>query len=171
MSWQVIEYMEDNPQASKEAVIAHFASSFNVDEHVNVIKNEVALVQENRGKNRPLFFRKLELERKMSEEETSVDMEVMVKYPPRQGTDKDRKKYRKELLDRNSYYQTLKSEVESIKDELTHLEYELYDLQQQAKNSRKLLDIFSTYVEYIKGCFDHTPTNVSHAKGRNANIF
>ena len=170
MSWQVIEFMEDNPQATKEDVIAYFAEHFNVDAQTQFILQEVSLVQMNRARNRPLFYKKLELERKMNEEETSVDMDVMAKFPPRQGTDKDRKKYRKELLDQNSYYQSLKKDVEGIKDELTLLEDELYDVQQQAKNARKLLDVFAAYVDYIKGCFDHTPTNVSHAKG-NTNIF
>ena len=170
MSWQVMEYMQANPGATVRDVIGYFAEQLDVDTHVRNVKMEVERVQEIRYKKRPLFFDKLKKKELMQEIEMDVDLEVMTELPKGKGTEKERKAMKLDLLSKHEGYVRLKNELEGIENELTTLDDDLYDVEQAAKNGRKILDVFATYVEYVKHSTQEIGSDFHPAKG-NPNLF
>ena len=169
VSWQVIEYMEDNPGASVRDIIGFFAEELEVDKHIQSVKVQVEKVQEIRHMRRPLYTEKVKKKELMQEIEMETDMEVMVRYPKGKGTDKDRKAYKVLLLQEHVHYGDLKKELEAIENDLTKLDEDLYDVEQAARNGRKILDVFDTYMEFIK----HSTKEISAVEpaNKNSNLF
>jgi hypothetical protein len=149
MSWQVIEYMDNNPQATPKDVIGYFAETLEVDDQLNFLKVEVNKVLEIREMLRPLYGKKMNAESNLALLDSDFEMEVMMKYPPRQGTDKDRKAYKLKLQSEHAEYQKIKAELDQCKDELSVLEEKMSDVQQSAKNARRILETFNHYMAFV----------------------
>jgi DNA repair exonuclease SbcCD ATPase subunit len=149
MSWKVIEFMEANPEASPVEVIARFATEMEIDTQIANIQQEIRGVMELREELRPLYGEKMNLEANLALLESNFDMEVMVKYPPRQGSDKERKAYKKELQQAHPDYQTDSAKAERLKASIEELEDKMSTIQQSAKNARRLVETFNTFVQFV----------------------
>lgn len=152
MPWQVIQYMDDNPQMDAKDVIAHYAGELEVDAQIDCIKNEVESVLLLREQLRPLYGKKMEASSQMAVLNSEFDMDVMQKYPKKQGSPADRKNYKTELQNNSSQYQHHLKIVDEVKDTIEQLEEELYAVQEKAKNARRLLEAFNHYVSFILAC-------------------
>lgn len=173
MTWQVIQFMDENPQATMKTVIGHFAEQLEVDNQHQFILREVDHVLVIRDSLRPLYGEKADLEGKMMLLDSDFDMEVMMKYPPRQGTDKDRKKYKQELQGNHSEYPRLAHELETVKERISLLEDQMGDIQQKAKNARRILETFQVYAQFIMAHYNSRfeGSSVITEEPVNANVF
>jgi hypothetical protein len=149
MSWQVIEYMDNNPQATPKDVIGYFAEILEVDNQTKFLTSEINKVLEIREALRPLYGKKMNLDSNLALLDSDFEMDVMAKYPPRQGTDKDRKAYKLKLQLENADYQKGKSELDQCKEEITLLEEKMADVQQNAKNARRILETFNHTMAFV----------------------
>lgn len=167
MTWQVMEYMDNNPQASTLEVMAHFAEELEVDQQLHYLKKEVQTVLTIREQLRPLYGKKMNAESNLALLDSDLEMMVMVKYPPRQGSDKERKTYKKELQQNHSEYQELFASLQHVKEEIEGLEYQMEDCQQQAKNARRIVEVFCEYMKYLSS----RAIEPIRAEASNADIF
>lgn len=180
LSWQVIQYMDDNPQATVKDIIEHFAIELEVDTQLECLKREVDDTIRIREQLRPLYGKKAESDNQLALIDSELDMQVMIKYPPRQGTDKDRKAYKKELQSNHPDYTSIAHQVDTYKEELQQFENQMSDVQQRAKNARRIMETFNHYVSFAlevnksagfgtMGAISVTPS--INAKAANANMF
>lgn len=149
MAWQVIQYMDENPGISMKDVIGHFAEQYEVDMQQKYLLREVDDVLEIRDQLRPLYGEKANVETNLALIDSDLDMEVMLKYPPRQGSDKERKAYKAELQKNHADHSALSSKLETIKNDLQELELKMGDVQQRAKNARRTLETFNHIAAFI----------------------
>jgi DNA repair exonuclease SbcCD ATPase subunit len=149
MSWKVIEYLQNNPDASPVEVMTYFATYMEIDQQLKYIQKEIDAVIEIREELRPLYAEKLNLETNLALLESEFDMQVMVKYPPREGSDKQRKAYKKELQMARPDYQEDIARVQKLKTSIEELEEKMSNVQQSAKNARRLVETFNTYVHFL----------------------
>jgi hypothetical protein len=166
MSWQVIDYMDNNPQATPKDVIGHFAETLEVDNQTKFLTQEVNKVLEIREALRPLYGQKMNLESNLALMDSDYEMEVMAKYPPRQGTDKDRKAYKLKLQLESDDYQQGKKELDKCKESISFLEEQMSDVQQNAKNARRILETFNHTMAFILNYH-----NGSHQLVNTSNVF
>jgi archaellum component FlaC len=146
MTWQVMEYLDENPDAGIKEIINHFADKLEINEQIAYLKEEVEKVLEIRVQLRPLYAQKMDLDNQLLLLDSEFDMQVMVKYPPRKGSDKERKAYKQELQQDSENYQAMQSKLTELKEEIESLEEEMEMVQQNAKNARKLVDLFNSYI-------------------------
>lgn len=149
MSWKVIEFMTENPEASPVEVIAHFATGMEMDVQIKSIQQEVDGVVETREELRPLYAEKMNLDTNLALLESDFDMQVMSKYPPRQGSDKERKAFKKELQSAHPDYQEASAKVDKLKASIEELEEKMSNIQQSAKNARRIVETFNTIVQFV----------------------
>lgn len=170
MAWRVIEYMDQNPQSSPIDVLRHFADEYQVDEQQENLRIEVEKVQEIREQLRPLYAEKMEKETQLTLMDSDFDMQVMIKYPPRKGSDKERKSYKLELQEQDETFQTVRKEVEGLKEQILLLEEETGDIQQKAKNARRLLETFNNLISFLNGSTNQA-AHFSSEEASNHNAF
>ena len=149
MTWQVIEYMNANPQATNKDILIHFAEELELEEQIKILKSQVDEVSMIRDQLRPLYRQKFDNEHQITLMKSDFDMEVMLKYPPRKGTEKERKAYMNELQENSEDFQALVNETDSLKEKITILEDSMSDIQQRGKNAGKVIDLFNSYVSML----------------------
>jgi cell shape-determining protein MreC len=174
MSWQVIEFLDENPNAGVKEIINHFAEQLNINDQIQYLKEEVEKVLEIRVHLRPLYAQKMEVDQELIMLDSEFDMEVMTEYPPRKGSDKERKAYKQKLQQEHVEYQNLQQKLGELKEEIEQLEQEMDMVQQNAKNARKLVDLFNTYIGVLlNGGLSALLTEHSEDKGNssNTNVF
>lgn len=170
MAWQVIEFMENNPELSTKQIVSHFAQELEIDHQIKCLQKEVDKVLELRDRLKPLYGKKLNTDVQLASLDSEFEMEVMIKYPPRQGSDKERKAYKASLQAEHVDYQELSRGNEVVKEEIVELETQMADVQQRAKNARRLLETFNHYMSYIIGHSFNT-VEPDQSKIQNANMF
>ena len=149
MSWQVIQYLDENPQAPTKEIISYLAKTLEIDDQIESVKKEVANVRLLREQLRPLYGKKMEAERKLTILNSDFEADVMYKYPKGKGSQKDRKDYKNQLQTDSEDYQENLREIEDLKDEIEDLEDQMFEVQERAKNGRKLLTTFNEGVSFI----------------------
>lgn len=149
MSWKAIEHMNQNPDASPIEVISQFATEQEIEKQLECVQKEIDQIVEIREELRPLYAEKMNLETNLALLESEFDMQVMVKYPPRQGSDKERKAYKKELQMARPDYQEDSAKVQKLKTSIEELEEQMSNVQQSAKNARRILETFNTFVQFV----------------------
>lgn len=176
MTWQVIQYLDENPGTSLKDVIGYFAEQLEVDTQLQYLSSEVDRVLEIRDQLRPLYGEKMNLEQQIMLIDSDLDMEVMIKYPPRKGSDSERKAYKAELQGQHDDHPELSSKLEKAKDDIKELELLMSDVQQRGKNARRMLETFNHISAFILAYYGATQT-VANAEGvvrqpaANANLF
>lgn len=170
MAWQVIQYMDENPGASFKDVIGYFAEQYEVDQQHEYLFKEMDRVLEIRDLVRPLYGERANIETNLTLIDSDLDMNVMIKYPPRQGTDKDRKKYKQELQAGHADYSELAKKLENIKDDISVLEQRMGDVQQRAKNARRTLETFNHIAAFILAYYQ-SPVMGNAIAPVNADVF
>lgn len=174
MSYQVMEFLDENPNAGIRDIITHFSEALQINEQIEFLKSEVERVLELRIQLRPLYAQKMDLESDLQMLSSDMDLKVMMKYPPRKGSDKERKAYKLELRQENEEYVKKQNEVEDIKSEIESLEEEMAAVQQRAKNARRLVDLFNTYMGVlVNGGLSHILKEQAgqNQESSNSNIF
>lgn len=173
MSWQVIQYMDENPQAKPKDIIAHYAEALEVDEQIKFLLNEVGSVLLLRERLRPLYGKRMHAEQEMTLLNSQFDMDVMLKYPPRKGTEKERKAYKLELQNNDTAYQEHQKVINEVKDEIEEIEEQLYEVQAKAKNARRITETFNNYVNFILSFSNGQSSSiqVNDDEQRNHNVF
>jgi chromosome segregation ATPase len=158
--WQVIQYMDENPQASVKEVLGHFATTLEIDSQASYLLQEVDEVLVLRDQLRPLYGQKAHIETSIALLDSEFEMDVMIKYPPRQGTDKDRKAYKKELQSKHSDYLELAQKLEGYKEEIQTFENQMSDIQQRAKNARRVVESFNHYISFVMALYNQSIPNL-----------
>lgn len=173
MVWQVIEYVDNNPQADMMEIVQHFADELEIDDQTKYLRNEVDHVLELRETLRPLYGKKADLEQKQALLNSDFDMEVMLEYPPRKGSEKERKAMKQKLQEGSDDYQEQEKELGNIKEELSVQEEKMDEVQQRAKNARRLLETFTTYVNFILDLKQNPkrPQTEEESAANNADVF
>lgn len=177
MSWNVIQYMDENPGISFKDVIGHFAEQYEVDTQLQYLLKEVDNVLVIRDQLRPLYGEKINHETAITLIDSDLDMEVMIKYPPRKGSDSERKAYKAELQSQHADYPGLSAKLEKLKDDIKELELQMYDVQQRGKNARRALESFNHVAAFILAYYGETEQQglakgfLSDTTPRNANVF
>ena len=62
MSWQVIQFLDENPNASPNEVIKHFAEELQMDQQTKALVSEVDSVLLLKDELRPLYGEKRDIE-------------------------------------------------------------------------------------------------------------
>lgn len=172
MAWQVMEYMDNNPQASARDVLGYFANQLEIDNQIHYVQVEVDKVLEIREQLRPLYGKKANTETNMALLNSDFEMEVAIKYPKGKGTDKDRKALKLQLQKENADYAELNQIVSTIKEEIDQLESEIDEIETRAKNGRRILETFTQYMSFIMGSVVAAPSLVAAtSEAKNQDIF
>lgn len=149
MAYQIIEYMDNNPQATPRDVIGYFSTTMEIDEQIKNLKDEVEQVLVIREILRPLYGKKMNADSELALLDSEFEMEVMIQYPPRKGSDSDRKALKAKLQTEHANYQKIKADLDTIKEEISMNESRMSDVQQKAKNARRLLETFNHYMAFV----------------------
>lgn len=174
MPWQVIEYMDQNPQVLPKDVIAHYAKDLEVNKQIDYLKNFVDKFLLLREQLRPLYGKKMDIEQSMTLLNSEFEMQVYAEYPPKVGNEKQRKELKLKLQNGDNRYQTLQKELAEANEEIEKLKEELYVVQENAKNARRILETFNQYVSYILTCTtpgNSVPLNNTGDDSSNHNVF
>ncbi|MGG4438222.1 hypothetical protein AAXE64_27105 [Priestia megaterium] len=171
MAWKVIEYMDMNPQATPKDVLAHFAEVLEVDDNIIHVNKEVDKVLEVRDQLRPLYAKKMDAEQHLALLNGDFDAKVMIKFPPRQGSEKDRKAYKQELQKESEVFNDLSDKLNRLKDEVEVLEADMEDIQQRAKNGRRVLETFNGYMMFLLNVQNQPATASIDSAPSNHNAF
>ena len=174
MSWKIIEYMDQNPQATTQEIILHFAETLEIEEQLQSIKDEVDQVLLLREELRPLYGKKWNEEMSMTNLNSQFEMEVMLQFPKGRGSEKDRKALRTELQKNSQAYQEHQAEIARLEEEIQKREYDMQTIEQRAKNARKLVDTFNQTLQFvlsIKGPGQSSSVQSSGEPTGNSNIF
>lgn len=146
---KVLDYYRYNPNATPVEVMSYFEGEFEVAENTRRIKEEVAKNGELRAKLRPLYGQRLEVEEKMKYAISDMEMEVYLEYPPRQGSDAQREALRNKLKKENMEYTELNGQFRALNITIGEIEDELKDIEQGAKNARRMLELFGYYIQFL----------------------
>ena len=171
MTWQVIEYMDNNPQATPRDVLLHFAREMEIDQQLKYLKDEVDQVLAFREQLKPLYAQKSDLEKSLLVMKSNFEMEVMAIYPPRKGTDKDRKAYMTKLQAEDANFTETEATLQEVKEKIQSLDERMQDFQTYAKNARRILETFNHQFAFLTNSVvrTHTPSEVPRES--NANVF
>lgn len=171
MTWQVMEYMQNNPDASPIDVMNYFAKELEIDKQIQCIRNEVDTIVTIREALRPLYGQKMNDEAEMALIDSEMEMKVMEKYPPRHGSEKERKAYKRTLQKEDKGYRELDAKIQEVKDKITLLEEEMADVEQRAKNARRLLDTFNGHASLLISLNSSNKKLQLNEEASNTNIF
>jgi hypothetical protein len=147
--YQIVEYFSYNPQATSMQAIGYFEKEMNITENLQYIANEVRLVTAARTNLRPLQGQKRDIVEQMTYFTSDMAVDVELKYPPRQGTKEDRDKYLKELQGKSTPYQNCVVMLNDTQEKIVVLEDQLYEAETNAKNARRILELFDAYVKFV----------------------
>ena len=150
MSWQVQQYLEENPGIPPIKAVEHFAKEMQVIQQVNYLLEEVDKVLSIRKRLRPLYGQKSDIEGTMSILNSKFDMRIAVEFPTgKKGNAAQRKSRKIEMQESSESYQDSLKELQDIKEQIEVLEEEIYEIESRAKNARKIVDTFNTYAAFI----------------------
>lgn len=147
--YQIVEYFNFNPRATAMEAIGHMEKELDIGTQVQYIKDEVKTVTRLRLDIRPLQGQRRDIEEKMKYVISDLGVAVMLKYPPRQGTKEDRDKELEILKEASSDYRLLLGQLQQVTEQIAELETELYTMDQNAKNARRLVELFEAYVKFV----------------------
>lgn len=125
------------------------AESLGLKDAVKDVRNEVDLIAENREKIIPLLRERMGLTEEMSYLASDFEMEVQIQYPPRKGSEAQRDTLRKKLRLESEEYQKLEGELKEVESKIDDLQFEKHQIEQRAKNSRRLLELHGDYLKLI----------------------
>jgi hypothetical protein len=147
--YQVVEYFSFNPLATAMQAIGYFEKEMNITQNLQHIANEVRLVTSARIDLRPLQGQKRDIIENMAYLTGDLAVEVELKYPPRQGTKEQRDKYLEELKAASVPYQTNVQYLSGVQEKMVVLEDQLYEAETNAKNARRVVELFEAYVKFV----------------------
>lgn len=125
------------------------AESLGLKDAVKDVRNEVDSIAENREKIIPLLRERMGLTEEMSYLASDFEMEVQIQYPPRKGSEAQRDTLRKKLRLESEEYQKLEGELKEVESKIDDLQFEKHQIEQRAKNSRRLLELHGDYLKLI----------------------
>jgi septal ring factor EnvC (AmiA/AmiB activator) len=143
------DFLSKHPDANKGETLSFFYRELDMDKQLRIIEKETNQFIGLQKEIRPHVLRKRELEEQIKEVAQAIEMEVAVAYPPRQGTDRDREALRSKLKKENTEYQRLDKQVRDVNETLFSLELELSEVQSQAKNARRMIEVFNSIMQYL----------------------
>jgi hypothetical protein len=168
--WKVIQFRDENPQLSPIEIIGHFETEMGIDEHMRNLDREMEDILEIRDLLKPLYIKKFELEEKMLKLDMDFGVQVIMKYPKGQGTDKDRKAYRLQLHQEDETYSGYQKELNESKAQIKELEQSMSDVEKRAKNARGILQTFHGY-QLLLAQSSFQPVQQNTAVVNNGNAF
>lgn len=146
---KLIEYMKWNPEATSSELAGHFEKELDIPRQVELLLQEGTEYDRIRTKIRPIYAQRQEVEEKMKYMLSDMEMEVYLEYPPRKGSDTQREAMRNSLKQENEAFVQLQQEFRSKTSEITELEDGLKVLDMNAKNARRLTELFAEYMKFI----------------------
>lgn len=147
--WQVHEYFLTHPKSSAAEALDYFSVQVELDKQVHILKQEVSDMSAIRQQMKPLLERKADLDEQLRYIIIEIDTEVAVTYPPRQGSDKDRDLLRQKLKKEHAHYGTLDKEFKDVSLSLSDLQYRLDEIDRNAKNARRLTELFDSFARFL----------------------
>jgi hypothetical protein len=146
---QIVEYFNFNPHATAMQAIGYFEKELDITTNLQYIANEVRLVTTTRIDLRPLQGQKRDLNERMSYLVSDFAMDVAEKFPPRQGTKEQRDQYLEELKAASLNYQKYSEQLNEVQERIIVLEDQLYEAETNAKNARRIVELFEAYVKFV----------------------
>lgn len=147
--YQIIEYARYNPNASPIEVVQHFENTMEIPKHLEALNREVEQVTELRKKVRPLYAKRMDVEELMKYALSDIEMEIMIEYPPRKGSDAQREAMRNQLKQEHADFKKLQAEFKQYTEEIQDVEDELKLVDMGAKAARRVTEMFGSYVAFI----------------------
>jgi chromosome segregation ATPase len=147
--WKVVEFFDNNPDASIIEAAKHFEQELEIKKHVEAVSKEGDLVANARMQYRPLYAKKKNLEEQLALHLSDIDMEVFVTFPPRQGSKEERESLRNKLKKEHPDYQRLTKEVKDVNIQLEELNDDIDKADRKAKNGRRIIELFNGYMGMI----------------------
>ena len=149
LQFSLSSFLAQNKSATKEEIFSFLTKELDVDHHLQIVKKEVDESFKAQTELRPLINEKKGIEEKLRDLSWEMEVEVAAKYPPRQGSDKDREMLRAKLKKDNAQYQALDKQFRDLSEEIFNSELNLDDIRSRAKNARKILETFDSILNYI----------------------
>lgn len=159
--WKVVEFFDNNPDASIIEAAKHFEQDLEIKKHVEAVSKEGDIVANARMQYRPLYAKKKDLEEQLALLLSDVDSEVFITYPPRKGSKEERDALRNKLTKEHAEYQQLTKEVKDVNIQLEELNDEIDQADRRAKNGRRIIELFNGYMEMIMA-FKNKPAPITH---------
>lgn len=147
--YQIVEYFNFNPNATAMQAIGHLEKEMEIKQNVQYIKDEVPIATDARIKLRPLFGQKRDIIERMKYMEMDFAVDVALEYPPRKGTKEDRDAMMDKLKAGSKDYQELGNQLLQIGDQIMVIEDRLHDAENNAKNARRIVELFEAYVKFV----------------------
>lgn len=158
--WQIHDFFLSNPKATAAQAVDHFSRELELGKQIDVLKNEVSDLMRLRDALKPLTDKKAALQETLQYINMEIDVVVATTYPPRQGSDKDRDTLRTKLRKENPEYMKADAEFKQVNLEIHELGYEIEDIERNAKNARRLMELFDTYARFLtEYCKEQTSKN------------
>jgi hypothetical protein len=168
--WKVVDFFDKNPNASIIEAASFFEEELEIKKQTTALKDESRIIANARMQIRPLYAKKKDIEEQMMFIiSTNIDVEVFVKYPPRKGSKEERDKYRDELKQANVEYQELTKQLKDVNIQLEELNDEMSNAERDAKNARRLTEIFNGYMQLIMA-YRNVPIPVTQTQTASAPV-
>lgn len=147
--YPVMEFFAHNPRATAAEALTYFHQELSISEQVAYVKAENAETVRLKGLIHPLYAEKSDINETIKYVLMDIDTAVATKFPPRQGSEKDRERERIKLMGESPQYKQLETQLREKIEEIYQLEQELEAVDRNAKNGRRLIDLYTAYVTFI----------------------
>lgn len=147
--YQIVEFFTHHPRATVMDAADYFAKELEISTQVAHLKKENPETLRLRASLRPLYGAKRDIDEEMKYIISDIEGEVMVKYPPRQGTENQRDQLRAQLKKSNAQYQHLETTLRQTLEDIYQLEQELEEIERNAKNARRITELYTVYMTFI----------------------
>lgn len=146
----IFEFLQTSPTASPTEIVRHFENVLEIPRHVEAINREVELTRKLKREVRPLYAKRMEVQESISMIMSDIEMEIMIEYPPRKGSDAQREAMRRKLQSENPNYVEFKKQYDGFTNDIQDVEEELKYVEMNSKNGRRVTELFQTYVEFVQ---------------------
>lgn len=132
-----------------DALIREVNASLEMPKHLQAVAEEATRTLAVRDKLYPLLSEQVDARLNLQMAEGQIEGEIFLEFPPRKGSAEQREALRLKLRKESESYLEAKQELDRIAEEINRVNDEINAIEQAAKNGRRMIEMFKTYVEII----------------------
>lgn len=133
----------------KATLVQQVQDMLEVGANITTAKEEVPKLRELQSQLGPLYGQVLDLSERRSYLDSDIEMEVMLEYPPRKGSEAQREALRAKLRGENEEYLELQNQIQAKKQEIEDIKFDMTMVEQDAKNARRVIELATSYISTI----------------------
>lgn len=143
----ILEAIDHNQP--KQDVVKDIERSLEIDTALNLVNTYRDRAEGLRSERIPLFSQSMEIRERIAQIEGDIEMEVMLEYPPRKGSEKQRDLLREKLRFESEEYQRYSTELNEVKEQIAEIEFQERLLDEDVKHARRKIELHAAYLQLV----------------------